>query len=331
MIQTKEVTLGPGDSQEVAFTYTPAEAKTYLAIIDGLSGSFAAATTSSIYGIVTEVDTGLPVEGVAVQVWKPLDGDMAGIFTALTSADGSYSIPRDDVPTGEYSLTFLRLNYDPLRWVPVTVPEIESAECNVEIVGRHAPIVMLGIYVGDYETEAATTWGLKPISGALVEVLYEDGLSTGLSDYTREQGWCTFFDIPGGIYIIRVSSPGYDTEERVVNLGAEAKTSISVMMVPSDIEVVTLIGRVMNIDGEPIPWTDVFVYPTATNQLRIKADPQGYYNARIDVFDNIIELTPGTYSAIYAAPGEQFEIGIKRDIVITYGKNVVDFYLELRT
>lgn len=42
MTPTKKVTLDPGESQEVAFVYTPQEAKTYHVAINGLSGSFEA-------------------------------------------------------------------------------------------------------------------------------------------------------------------------------------------------------------------------------------------------------------------------------------------------
>lgn len=42
MIQTKKVTLNPGEAQEVAFSYTPVEARTYYVTIDGLAGSFKA-------------------------------------------------------------------------------------------------------------------------------------------------------------------------------------------------------------------------------------------------------------------------------------------------
>ena len=42
MTPTKKVTLDPGKSQEVAFAYTPQEAKTYHVAINGLSGSFEA-------------------------------------------------------------------------------------------------------------------------------------------------------------------------------------------------------------------------------------------------------------------------------------------------
>ncbi|GAH98719.1 unnamed protein product, partial [marine sediment metagenome] len=42
MIQTKKVTLYLGETQEVAFSYTPLEARIYYVTIDGLSGSFKA-------------------------------------------------------------------------------------------------------------------------------------------------------------------------------------------------------------------------------------------------------------------------------------------------
>lgn len=38
---TKTVTLDPGESQEVAFTFTPTVAKVHQVSVDGLTGSFA--------------------------------------------------------------------------------------------------------------------------------------------------------------------------------------------------------------------------------------------------------------------------------------------------
>ncbi|GAI64005.1 unnamed protein product, partial [marine sediment metagenome] len=40
-IQTKTVTLNPGESKEVAFTFTPSVAKVHQVSVDGLTGSFA--------------------------------------------------------------------------------------------------------------------------------------------------------------------------------------------------------------------------------------------------------------------------------------------------
>lgn len=42
MIQTRVVTLDPGESQRVAFSYVPMEMGIYQAIVDGLSGSLQA-------------------------------------------------------------------------------------------------------------------------------------------------------------------------------------------------------------------------------------------------------------------------------------------------
>lgn len=41
-METRQVTLDPGESQVVAFTYTPQQARTYYVAINGLSGSFEA-------------------------------------------------------------------------------------------------------------------------------------------------------------------------------------------------------------------------------------------------------------------------------------------------
>ena len=44
MIETREITLAPGDSGPVAFTFTPIEAKTHYVSVNGLTGSFVAIT-----------------------------------------------------------------------------------------------------------------------------------------------------------------------------------------------------------------------------------------------------------------------------------------------
>lgn len=49
MTQTKKVTLDPGESQEVAFSYTPMEVKTYHGTVNGLSGSFEATIPEEAY------------------------------------------------------------------------------------------------------------------------------------------------------------------------------------------------------------------------------------------------------------------------------------------
>lgn len=41
MIETREVTLDPGQSSEVSFTFTPIEAKVHNVSVNGLTGSFA--------------------------------------------------------------------------------------------------------------------------------------------------------------------------------------------------------------------------------------------------------------------------------------------------
>lgn len=41
-MQEKDVTLDPGESQEVAFTFTPLVAKTHYVSVNGLTGSFVA-------------------------------------------------------------------------------------------------------------------------------------------------------------------------------------------------------------------------------------------------------------------------------------------------
>ena len=60
-----------------------------------------------LYGTVTNIETGVPIEGILVD---------CGGYTDTTAPDGSYRI--EDVPPGEYSVFFT----DPLsRYEPLTI------------------------------------------------------------------------------------------------------------------------------------------------------------------------------------------------------------------
>ena len=64
---SKQVTLDPGQSVEVSFSFIPTVAKTYFAAIDGLSGSFTAVELPAEFEVSnliiepSEVDVGEPV------------------------------------------------------------------------------------------------------------------------------------------------------------------------------------------------------------------------------------------------------------------------------
>lgn len=88
---------------------------------------------------------------------------------------------------------------------------------------------------------------------------------------------------------------------------------------------VLLSGSIMNKEGNPIPWSDVFIYPPpypVGGQIRVKADGQGYYTADLG-------LITGEYHIVAAAIGAlRYEIG-QQWVTLDYGENVVNFYLAL--
>lgn len=86
MIETKKVTLDPSQSQRVAFSYTPQEARLYQAIVDSLSGNFQATIVEG--AVLWNLAYGLDEDPAAVNICLyPADA------VEVTLADIEYSMP----------------------------------------------------------------------------------------------------------------------------------------------------------------------------------------------------------------------------------------------
>ncbi|HUS04454.1 MAG TPA: carboxypeptidase regulatory-like domain-containing protein [Dehalococcoidia bacterium] len=164
--------------------------------------------TATLYGVVTDADTGHPIESVKVEVRAPAFGGDLIIKSGYTDASGYYEITDID----------LEANYLPPNAVLFTHDEYESKTVPVafepgviELNTTLSPIVQKQTAVLQGLVTDADTG--SPIVGVLVEVL-----GTGLSTYTISkismlEGNYKITDIPVGTYTIRFSHIDYETLE----------------------------------------------------------------------------------------------------------------------
>ena len=272
--------------------------------------------SATLYGLVTDADTGNPIPKATVDIWQTING-AANIKTVLTDLSGAYMITEatqfeGKLLAGSYAVWFSCTGYETLK-TGISLAIGETKELNVALHKPYYPMVHIHGQVIDSDT-------LVPIPGAVVQLL-----DTGVSAYTDSGGYYAMYNIPAGTYTLSFTHPNYTEVQKTITLGAEETATINASMALLAIEKVLLSGRIMNEAGDPIPWTDVFVYPPPYpegGEISVKADGQGYYAV-------LQELQPGLYYIAAAAiPPPRYEI-IWQWVTLDYGENVVDFYLKL--
>jgi len=259
-----------------------------------------------LYGKVTDIETGEPIVGVGVDYETPL-----GHVVYQTDINGNYEYALEP---GTYIFVFRHSEYETVR------QEVKLAgmvERNISMRRIFYPVVTVHGIVRDIETQVS-------IPDVLVQM-------NGLSTNTNYEGYYVFLNNPAGNYTITFSHPDYEIVERSLALGAQEVLEQHISMMPIVITKVLLSGRIMNIEGDPIPWSDVFIYPgvEAGNypaekwKIRVKADGQGYYQADVSAFG-----IGAYYITVGAISPPRYEIG-QQWATLNYGENVVDFYLKL--
>jgi hypothetical protein len=147
-------------------------------------------TYGSINGIVTNTD-GEPIPNVVCAV--------VGLYiSALSDEDGSYEISL--IPGGTFDISFTKPGYETVIIENIVIENGAATSLNTQIQ-QISGTGNLICYVENVQE--------FPINGALIEIL-----DTTFSGSTGIVGMCSIQQIPTGIYTIRISKTGYQTQER---------------------------------------------------------------------------------------------------------------------
>lgn len=223
---------------------------------------------AKVSGTVTEAGTGLPIEGVFVEV---LDMEGVRVESAFTKADGSYETPTT-LPSGSYlvrfnadgrfaSCTFITAYYGGALQQADAEPITVSAP--TPVTGIDASLTRGSLLYGRI-TDAATG---APLSSGRVEIYNEQGKYVATGYVTSIGGWYTDVGLPSGSYRLRFSDGdgGYIDEYYDDALTFEEATPV-VVSAPDDLtgldaalaKGALISGRVIAGDsGEP--FTDGYV------------------------------------------------------------------------
>jgi hypothetical protein len=128
----------------------------------------------TIYGLVTDGTTGLPIEGAVVT---------AGDYETTTDADGNYSM---DVTEGEYSVSATGTGYATQTVDNVVVNDGDTVEVNFALLDSANPPTNVQATPNDDDTEVTVTWDEPGQGGSGEEqwIHYDngenaDGIGTG--------------------------------------------------------------------------------------------------------------------------------------------------------
>lgn len=179
-----------------------------------------------------------------------LPGNDQIVPSVTTNADGSYSIY--NVNPGNYVLKISKNGID--TFVPVTVPSTGDAVVNAQVVtstgrgnltGNIKKTTANGNLVNFTETYSLEivhpNFGTRPTAG-----VQPASLASGMTTFTNAPSY-NVFSINTGSWKVRFVSAGYVTVEGLVNIQANATTTLDIVtMVPGYQPPATISGRTLN-------------------------------------------------------------------------------------
>ncbi|WP_273837174.1 S8 family serine peptidase [Halococcus sp. PRR34] len=276
------VTLDPGESESVEFTYTIGDqldiSAEWLHTVTSEDDVDTEPVTidvdrGAVEGTVTHNATGNPIEGATVNVSAAVDD---GNYTAVTGADGTYRI--ENVPAGTRNVSVSDDGYTN-----------ETAEVDVPANGTVTQNFTLDPIDGSISgTVTASDTGE---SVANVTVTAEDNEGNVYEAATGANGTYTL-DVPPGSYVVNVAdTPGdYRPQEVITVAPGEEVTGVNFEITPRN---GSITGYVENAAGVPIE--GAHVVDADQGAFNVTTDENGRYE--------IGDLDRGTYALRAKADG----------------------------
>lgn len=193
------------------------------------SQQIAVQASGSISGVIKNIYSGLPVDGVSVALLP------AGAFQTVSDTNGEFGIT--GIPPGSYTIQLSRTDFQ-TQLIPVTIAEGQSITLNPLFVPL--PAAIHGTIVSSIDS--------SPIVN--VRVAIEDPLGVFIAEaFTDNNGQYTIANLPAGKLRISAGAEGYRLVSFVITLLPAEDRVIDVVLVPNPSSVT---GQVTSTNGQPI-------------------------------------------------------------------------------
>ncbi|MGC9113477.1 MAG: carboxypeptidase regulatory-like domain-containing protein [Candidatus Micrarchaeia archaeon] len=231
-----------------------------------------AAAASTIYGVVSDQNTGAPIAGAIVSVYD--NTSLALIGQNTTNASGYYTLT---FPDQDANINVTAPNYyadDSMKNVPFASNPGLSTELNFAL-----PQALPGRIVG-IATDAATS---LPIGGVLVQAIQNNLVK---AEATTSAAGAYSLNLPAGTYSLKFYASNYiNATWSPVFVNTNATTTRNIVLTP----LATVSGNVANTFGEPVANAVVSI-----GSYSATTDAAGHYTAS--------GVKPGIYLLNVTAP-----------------------------
>ena len=275
---------------------------TFITVLIVLVGLVSLSQAASIQGVVTDANSGLPVENASINAFgfDPTNPDSI-IYRTTSGVDGSYSF--NNVIPATYYLWCEHPNYFYGSQSNVVINDsTSSVTVDFNLAPRNGGIT--NEVGGIVYSVSRNLPAFIPLDGANVNLTGNGVVFSTVSD---SGGLYNFTDLPTGLYIVSADAPGHDPANNIDSVWVDVNTfiidlDIYLMLSDSSTGSMSLAGYVYEVDssgvvGSPVHPATVSIYSINPiyGYYTTVTNPDGSY-----LIENII---PAIYDAVCEAPG----------------------------